>query len=104
MLGVTGGTGFVGQALIKQALADRWRVKALTRSPRDPQDGIEWIIGTLEETDRLTVLAKGCDAIVHVAGATNAPSRDAFEKANVTGTLNMVTAAKAGLRRMPRSA
>jgi nucleoside-diphosphate-sugar epimerase len=94
-IGITGGTGFVGKALIREANSQGWHVRALTRAPRDPQDGVEWVIGTLEETDRLLALAKDCDALIHVAGATTAPNRAAFEAANVTGTHNMVDAARA---------
>ncbi len=93
-LAITGGTGFVGQHLIKQARADGWHVRALSRQHRAAEPGIDWIQGTLDERDRLAELAKGSDVIIHVAGATNVPTREAFEAANVTGTLNMVEAAR----------
>lgn len=94
-LAVTGGTGFVGSSLIKMARAEGWHVRALTRQSRDAETGVTWVEGTLEQPDRLAQLAKGSDAIIHVAGVTNVPTREAFEAGNVTGTLNMVEAAKA---------
>jgi nucleoside-diphosphate-sugar epimerase len=99
-LAVTGGTGFVGSTLITLARAEGWHIRALTRQHRVAEDGLTWIEGTLDQADRLTLLAQGSDAIIHVAGVTNAPSREAFEAGNVSGTLNMVEAAKtAGVER-----
>lgn len=94
-LAVTGGTGFVGSSLIQIARTEGWRVRALTRQSRAAEDGLIWVEGTLEQPDRLELLAKGADAVIHVAGVTNVPTREAFEAGNVIGTHNMVDAAKA---------
>ncbi len=92
---ITGGTGFVGRTLIALARAHGWHVRALTRQPRPAEDGLTWIEGSLDQADRLRTLATGSDVIIHVAGVTNVPTREAFEAGNVRGTLNMVEAAKA---------
>ncbi len=94
-LAITGGTGFVGTTLIKLARAGGWHVRALTRKPRRAENGLTWVEGSLDNTGQLTALAQGSDAIIHVAGVTNVPTRQAFEAGNVTGTMNMVEAAKA---------
>jgi nucleoside-diphosphate-sugar epimerase len=45
-------------------------------------------------------LVDGAEAVIHVAGAINAPTPEAFEAANVHGTESMIAAAKgAGVRR-----
>lgn len=99
-LAITGGTGFVGSTLVRHAVMRGHKVRALTRRPQGTHPKIRWIDGALDRPDALAELMDGADAVIHVAGAINAPDRDAFAEANVTGTLNMVEAAKvAGVRR-----
>lgn len=99
-LAVTGGTGFVGSHLLRLALAEGYDVRALTRGWKPPEDDIAWVDGALDRPDTLVKLAAGADAIVHVAGAINAPDRSGFEAVNVAGTAAMIDAArKAGVRR-----
>jgi nucleoside-diphosphate-sugar epimerase len=95
VIAITGATGFVGQALLDCALASGLPVRALTRKPQDPRAGIEWVRGDLDATGYLAQLVHGAEAVVHVAGVVNAPDTAAFEHANVTGTLNVIEAAKA---------
>jgi len=100
VLAVTGGTGFVGSTLIAQALDAGHEVRALTRRPQTPRDGITWIAGSLENHDALAALARGADAVIHIAGVINAPDRAGFVRGNIEGTQAMVAAAKgAGLTR-----
>jgi uncharacterized protein YbjT (DUF2867 family) len=94
-LAITGGTGFVGSTLIRQAVADGWEIRALARSVQTGSDGITWISGALDHPDSLRELARGSDAIIHVAGVVNVPDRAAFEAGNAAGTLAMVEAARA---------
>lgn len=94
-IAITGGTGFVGQALIDRADADGVLVQALARKPQAGRDGIEWIAGDLADRDALARLVKGVEAVIHVAGLTNAPNPAAFEAANVAGTLAVIEAARA---------
>jgi len=95
ILAVTGGTGFVGQRLIELAAARGHRVRALTRRPQEPREGVDWIDGSLEDRDALERLVTASDAVIHVAGIINAPDAASFEAANVTGTLAMLAAATA---------
>ena len=100
VLGVTGGTGFVGRTLIATARAAGHKVHALTRRPQKAVRGVRWIEGALDRPASLAQLAEGVDAIIHVAGVVNAPDRAGFRAGNVEGTLAMVEAAKAaGVRR-----
>ena len=99
-LAITGATGFVGSRLLAAARAAGHEVRALTRGPRPPAEGVTWIEGALDRPDALAALAEGADAVVHVAGLINAPDREAFDAVNVTGTAQMINAARnAGVRR-----
>jgi uncharacterized protein YbjT (DUF2867 family) len=100
VLAVTGGTGFVGAHLLRLARERGHPVRALTRKWKPPEDGVEWVEGALDRPDSLVKLCEGGDAIIHIAGAINAPDRAGFEQVNVGGTANMVDAArKTGGRR-----
>jgi len=99
-LAVTGGTGFVGRHLLRIALEQGYDVRALTRGWKPPEDEIAWVDGALDRPDSLVKLATGADAMIHIAGLINAPSRAEFETVNVGGTANAIDAArKAGVRR-----
>jgi uncharacterized protein YbjT (DUF2867 family) len=99
-LAVTGGTGFVGSHLLRLALAEGYDLRALTRGWKPPEDEIAWVDGALDRPETLFKLCSGADAVVHVAGAINAPDRAGFEAVNVAGTAAMIDAArKAGVRR-----
>jgi len=99
-IAITGATGFVGKATLDVALHKAMNVRALTRRASPPHDGVEWISGTLDDTASLRELIQGCEAVIHVAGLTNTPNPGRFEAANVTGTANMIAAAKeAGVER-----
>ncbi|MCB2044888.1 MAG: NAD(P)-dependent oxidoreductase, partial [Novosphingobium sp.] len=92
-IALTGGTGFVGQALIDRALGDGLALKALARKPQEPCEGIDWIQGDLADSDALAELVTGAEAVVHVAGVVSAPDAAGFEAGNVAGTLNLIQAA-----------
>ncbi len=97
MLAITGGTGFVGGTLIDLALEAGHHVRALTRRPQAPREGITWIEGTLTQPGDL---AAGADCIIHVAGVVNAADRAGFAAGNIAGTQAIVDAAiAAGVRR-----
>lgn len=91
-IAITGATGFVGQAVL-DAL-DGQTVKALTRREQPAREGVEWVQGTLSDTQALTQLCDGADAVIHIAGLTNTPDTAEFETANVTGTANVIAAMK----------
>jgi nucleoside-diphosphate-sugar epimerase len=93
MLAVTGATGFVGQALLDRALDGGAQVRALARRAQEPRDGLEWIAGDLDNAAALRELMRGAEAVIHVAGVVNDAAQ--FERGNVTGTLNLIEAAKA---------
>lgn len=94
-LALTGATGFVGAHLLEAALAQGWQVRALARRPQRERAGVTWVEGDLAGRDALARLSEGANAVIHVAGAINAPDRAGFERANVEGTAAMLEAARA---------
>jgi uncharacterized protein YbjT (DUF2867 family) len=101
LIAVTGGTGFVGKVTLSQLLAAGHMVRALTRLPQPPVAGIDWVLGTLADPGPLGALVDGVDAVIHVAGAVNAPDRAGFEAVNAIGTAAVIAAMRArGTRRL----
>ena len=92
---VTGGGGFLGQAVARQ-LAERGdQVRSLARGdyPALRACAIETIRGDI--TDRSAVLgaARGCDVVFHVAAKAGVWGPDAdYHQANVVGTSNVIAA------------
>lgn len=98
---VTGGSGFVGAAVLRHLVAAGTRVKALVRSVATAETvaalGAEPVRGDLLDLDALTSGMAGCRTVFHVAGLnTMCPdrSRDLFVT-NVVGTRLVVEAAAA---------
>jgi len=68
---VTGATGWVGSAIVADLLGAGHRVTALVRSTQKASalaaEGIEIVIGTLDELDLLQSAASLADAVIHTA-------------------------------------
>ncbi len=100
---VTGGTGFIGGALLERiALDPEFRpVRALVRDRTGGQTveaaGAEAVLGDVLEPDTLREAAAGCDLVFHVAGVNEYCQRDTLPmfRVNVTGAVNVVEAAAA---------
>jgi nucleoside-diphosphate-sugar epimerase len=92
---LTGATGFVGGATMTRLLEAGWQVRALTRKEQPPKAGVTWIKGALDDIGPLFELCDGADGVLHIAGVVNAPDAAGFEAGNVTGTANLIAAAKA---------
>ena len=103
---VTGGSGFVGGALIERLRSEGWDVRALARSERAAQRvrelGAEPAMGDLEDRDRVRAGAEGCEVAFHAAAKVEDWGDPAdFERLNVRGTRNVVGACRAaGVRRL----
>ncbi len=94
IVALTGATGFVGQAVLDVAARSGIKVRALTRSHKAAREGVEWVEGNLHKKSALLELVDGADAVIHVAGLTNAPDPAEFHEANVVGTRNVMRAAQ----------
>ncbi len=93
---ITGGTGFVGRAVIDRALDAGYRARALTRRRQNEREGVAWVPGDLGDAAALARLVDGAQQVIHVAGLVSAPDATAFDLANVAGTRAVLDAAIAG--------
>jgi dihydroflavonol-4-reductase len=97
---VTGGTGFIGGALVRHLLAEGHQVRALVRPGADTQqlDGIqiEVVEGDLADAGSLQKGIAGCDWVFHVAALYSywGHPPDAFYQTNVEGTRRVLEAAR----------
>ena len=91
---MTGATGFVGGATMRDAIAAGWHVRALTRRRQPEREGVTWISGALDKPDSLAEMVAGSHAVMHIAGVVNVPTRAAFEAGNATATSHVVDAAR----------
>jgi dihydroflavonol-4-reductase len=96
---VTGGTGFLGRAILERLLADGDGVKALARSKTSAlalgELGAEPVRGDVLDLEALASAMQGCVIVYHAAGANAFCVRDPspmFE-VNVRGSRNVVRAA-----------
>jgi nucleoside-diphosphate-sugar epimerase len=92
---ITGSEGIVG-GVLRQGLAARYELRALTRTPQFPENAI----ADVTDMERLQDAVTGSDAVIHLAAAAalDAPWPDILES-NIQGTRNVYEAARlAGVR------
>jgi uncharacterized protein len=68
---VTGGTGLVGKALVKQLVKKEYQVIILTRNIENtvPQEGISYALWNVKEGTIDVAAVQKADGIIHLAGA-----------------------------------
>jgi nucleoside-diphosphate-sugar epimerase len=102
---VTGGSGFIGQALLRRLASEGWKVRALARSDSSAakvaEAGAESVRGDLADVESMRAGAQGCGVAFHSAAKLGASGdRDEFVRGNVAGTVNaLVACGAAGVRR-----
>ena len=103
---VTGGSGFVGGALIRRLVRDSWRVRALARSEGSADSvsraGAEPVPGDLTDHQALREGAAGSEVAFHAAARLGdwGPWEE-FERINVQATRDLIDACRAaGVRRL----
>jgi dihydroflavonol-4-reductase len=98
---VTGGSGFVGGAVLRRVVAEATHVRALARSDTAAAAvralGAEPVRGTILDEDSLREAMRGCDVSFHVAGVNAGCVRDPgpMYAANVSGPERVIRAAAA---------
>jgi nucleoside-diphosphate-sugar epimerase len=102
---VTGGSGFVGGALIRRLVGDGWTVRGLARSERAEsavrEAGAEPVRGDVSDVAAMRSGADGAEVTFHAAARVGDWGRpEEFEQVTVQGTRNALQASReAGVRR-----
>jgi nucleoside-diphosphate-sugar epimerase len=96
---VTGGSGFLGREMIRALIAAGHSVRALARSEKSAaavrKQGAEPVTGDLDSIEAMQAGMQGVDWVFHCAAHTEEWDTDeAFYKVNVTGTENVLAAAR----------
>src|SRR3990172_210149 len=104
---VTGATGFIGAALVRQLINQGDSVRVISRPHSDQRNleglRIEVAYGDLQDMASLQEALIGCRRLYHVAAYYSlwAPDPGLFYRVNVNGTKNLMQAAwKAGVERI----
>lgn len=107
---VTGADGFIGSHLVEHLVRSGYSVRAfvyynsfnswgwLDHSPRDIKEAIEVVSGDVRDGFGVKEAARDCNVILHLAALISIPfsyhSPNAFVETNITGTLNVLNAAR----------
>ena len=95
MILVTGGSGFLGGAVVRRLVARGDIVRSLQRqdSPALRAQGANIVRIDLADRDAVVAAAKGCTAVIHIAAKTGVWGAYAdYFQANVLGTRNILEA------------
>ena len=99
VLAITGATGFIGQAVVQEAILQGWYPRLLVRRfPRGclaPNQPVDIVLGDLDDSDALQSLVRGASGVIHLAGLIKALHREDFLAANAGGTERLLVAAAA---------
>jgi nucleoside-diphosphate-sugar epimerase len=102
---ISGGAGFLGLHLSRRLLADGHDVRSLDVVALDDaelESSVQELRGDIRDVGQVEQLVAGADVVVHAAAALPIQaSRESIRSVNVTGTENVLRAARdAGVRRV----
>ncbi len=102
---VTGGTGFLGSALVKRLSDEGVQVRVVARRPEragalQNLSGVEFTQGDISDAERMHEVVRGCEIVFHVAASTGG-SITHQRSVNTIGARNVAQAtAGAGVKRL----
>ena len=92
---VTGGAGFLGQAVVRRCLARGYQVRVLGRTPMTGELAakVAFIRGDIADRTTVDDAVKGCDYVFHVAAKAGVWGPwEEYVRINIAGTSNVVGA------------
>ena len=101
IVAVTGGTGFVGTAVVSELLRAGHEVRILSRkAPERLSDGVSHVPGSIVTGEGLDTLVEGVDAVIHLVGIIREVGANTFKAVHHKGTVNVIVAtSRAGVSR-----
>ncbi|MER7674474.1 NAD(P)-dependent oxidoreductase [Kitasatospora sp. NPDC096128] len=97
---LTGGTGFIGSAVLRALVDGGARVRALTRRTPEGDGRVAWVRGDLADRAALARLCEGAEVLVHLASRVGGGAEEC-EAVNVRGTEALLAeAVRAGVGRV----
>jgi len=98
MILVTGGTGFIGQSLVKELLSEGRSIRILTRKPEEAKKlfpKAEAFKADILDPSSLKPALKGIEEVIHLAGKISytLPKQELFRQ-NLEGTKNLLEASR----------
>jgi len=106
LIAITGATGFVGRAIVKQARAAGYPVRAIVRDPREArwlaeQFGCELFHGNVLHAPALAGAFADVKCVIHLVGIIREKQENTFERSHTEATQNVIAEAKAaGVKRL----
>ncbi|TDD33750.1 NAD-dependent epimerase/dehydratase family protein [Actinomadura sp. KC06] len=102
---VTGGTGTLGRQVVP-LLRDAGReVRVLSRRAREPQDGVEYVVGDVLKDEGVEAALDGIETVLHLAGGykgDDVATRNLAQAAARAGVRHLVLISVIGADRMPQ--
>lgn len=105
MIVITGATGFVGRAVVKEARAESLSLRAIVRDPHEAlwlanDYRVELFHGNVIHAPSLEGCCDGANCVMHLVGIINEWKENTFERVHVEATVNLLDRAKrAGVKR-----
>lgn len=97
---VTGGSGFIGRAIVRELRTAGHVPRILARGTRTAGGEGEFVRGSILEPASLLPACTGCDAVIHLVGIISEVSEQTYEHVHTAGTQHLLAAAReAGVSR-----
>ncbi len=98
MMLVVGGTGTLGQEIVKRLVGGGSKVRVLTRDPnraRGLPEAVEVAVGDLRDTASVSTALRGCDAVVAAAHGFIGPGKSSPEAVDRDGNRALIASSVA---------